>query len=302
MKKFIYPLLIKGAKEGEEKERQLLLSLGFSEEQLSSFSKGDLSKEDLISGYKTQFENSLKDRIGQHVEATKKSEIFKAVHSKNEKLVCEAFGLDYAKYKELDEKGRLGKILSEVTQLQSSKLEEIKSKYSNLDQNKVKELERVFEQRKIEIEQQYKTQLQEKEAALESLKANNQKVILDNFRKSKNTKFFSQLKNPAFSSEVMEIIINSELSGYNTEITEDNIAYLLKDGVKVAHPTNPSKNLTYSDLLEIVSEKRQFEKKSKGSEDKTFDIPKEEIDRLKSSGVSQKVIDERQKHFANLKK
>ena len=103
---------ITGAFEGEEnRAANLLQSLGFSSDDLAKIQSGELELDDAKKAWMGSFETSLRGRIEKEVEERKKSEIFNAAHSKNEKLVCEKLGLNYDDYKYTEARGRVERIL-----------------------------------------------------------------------------------------------------------------------------------------------------------------------------------------------
>lgn len=293
---------ILGAFDGE-KYKALLGNLGFSDDSLAQIEAGELSLDEAKSQYIQGFENSVRGRLGKEVEDRKKAEIFKAVHSKNEKLVCEKFGLNYEDYKDTEDRGRVERILEDATKKYQQQLEEVKSKFNGADENKIKEIESSYQKRLGETSKQYEERIAEMEHQLNHALNEKKQIVVDNYKSSIKHNFLKSIENPAFDFSAMDKIVEFETQKFGIEIEEVNgekVAFMTKEGTKVAHPTKPQNNLTYKDYLEIVAEENKFIKQSNGGSTNKFELSGEQKEALKAKGINEKALAERQKHMANL--
>ena len=293
---------IAGAFDGE-KFKALLGNLGFSDDSLAKIEAGELSLEDAKGQYIQGFENSVRGRLGKEVEERKKAEIFKAVHSKNEKLVCEKLGLNYDDYKDTEDRGRVERILEDAAKKYNQQIEDVKGKFKGVDETKLKELENSYEKRLGETAKQYEERIAEIQNQLNAELNQKKQIIVDNYKNSARTNFLKSIENPAFDFPVMEKIVAFEAQKYGIDIEEVNgekVAFMTKEGTKVAHPEKPQSNLTYKDFVEIVAKENNFVKVSNGGSEKKFELSSEQRESLKQKGINDKALAEREKHLAKL--
>lgn len=296
---------IQGAFDGEEnKAAKLLQSLGFSADDLAKIEAGELSLEDAKSQYTQSFETSIRGRIQKEVEEKKKSEIFNAAHSKNEKLVCEKLGLNYDDYKDTEARGRVERILEDAAKKYQLQVEEVKNQFKGVDQDKLKEVENSYQKRLTETSEQYEARVNELQQQLDAELNQKKQIIVDNYKSSIKHNFLKSLENPAFDFDTMNKLVEFESQKYGIEIEEVNgekVAFMVNsDGAKVAHPKKPQANLTYKDYIEIIAEENKFVKVSNGGSGKTLELSNDQKEALKKRGMGDKALAEREKHLANL--
>lgn len=295
---------ITGAFEGEENKSKVLLeSLGFSADDLTKVEAGELALDDAKKAWMGSFETSLRGRIEQEVVDRKKSEIFNAAHSKNEKLVCEKLGLNYDDYKDTEARGRIERILTDGAAQHKTQLEQLKGQFNGVDENKLKEVEANYIARMQEMQNLHETSKQELQSQLQEQLNQNKKIVVDNYKSSARNSFLKSIENPAFDFSTMEKIVAFDAMKYGIEIEEvdgEKVAFLTKEGAKVMHPTKPQNNLTYKDYLHIVAEENNFVKRSNGGSNGKFELGAEEKETLKKKGINTRALAEREKHLANL--
>ena len=290
---FVFPFFIDGIRDGEEsKEKQLLLKLNFSPEQLEKLNSGEMSLEDAVKSYTENFENNVRSRIQSEVEEKKKKEIFLSVYSKNEKLIAEAFGLDYEKYKDLEQAGRTSKILSDAKEKHENTIKELKNTYSSADQNKIKEVEdrwqKMLDENKALLEKAIK---EKEELNLEWINKWNGREVSDY-----TTSNLKGLENAALSFEQMDAIIKAKQSEYSIVVEEkdgEKVGYMTKDGQKITDPKRPNENLTYSNFLLNTTEEFGFIKQSNGTDNpKQFILKGGEKTELQKKGLNPKFMEQ----------
>jgi hypothetical protein len=266
-----------GAYEGDtDGLKSLLLKMGFNQDELEQVESGTLSIDDAFNSRSTAFESSVKARIESDIERTKKAEIFAAAYNKLEKQIAKTFGLDISAYETMSKEGKAEKMLQDAAELHESKVQDIKSKFTGIDETKIKEIEAKYQIQLDASNNELKAAREAKEAAL--IDAQNR---VNGIKKSvalseRKSQFFSNLKNPALTPKQIETILNGELSKYDIDVEDgenSRVWVLDSEGKRMVNPKSPTENLTIDDLLENIKTEYEFERKSNGNENNGIELP-----------------------------
>lgn len=259
---------IASEKEGDDKTKQLLEKLGIKASVIKKIDAGELSVDDAAKEYEAGFEQAITKRIQADVEKVKTKEIFASVYTKFEKTICSTFGLEHENYAAVEEKDRTKTMLSDAKKATDLKLENMKSTFTGADSDKIKILEKKYQEQIDSANSEkaaaiLKAEQVEKDSNL-MLKAFKNELAL----KEVQSKFLQGIKNPSLEQKHMEIILKSAIReaeiGLDTEDDQGRVFVTDKEGKRLKSKKSVSENMTLEEFLSATSEEQGFEKKSNG--------------------------------------
>ena len=241
-------------------EQKLIQELGIVANAIEKIKGGELDLKSYAESYFQNYESTLKSRLLPELESAAMSEAFGKAYGKAEKTILDVFGLDSAKYAEIDKKERFSTIVSDLKSLQQQRIDGFES----ADAQKLAQLTQQLEQanalvRKTETEaerrlNELKSQYTQKEhAAIISKKEND---------------LITGFENPRLGAKEMRFMVRGYMNenGFGTEIDQDGNVWIVKNGTRVPNPNRKTENLKLESMFEIVATEFEFAKKSKGAE------------------------------------